>query len=729
MARPFKRGRDVSDSTRIPDSKRPAKLKHGRQEMRKVTRTMRRDQRDEHENIDEDSEQDQDDSEEEENSEQVDAEDLNSTKTYDALLTLLKNDHKQSSSSMKPAAEKSIGEENHQGDDDSSIENEDGVAGENLEDEDDSEEEELIGSESEAEDEENDVANLVTRDAFEDHFNEVTEDYINTQEKLIKKDMLRWSISDKSKFSKLGYTSIFQTPPGELLGKYESSGKVKKYTIKKRIQDAYDKNFKDEFNELESTLLEPMLTYKDILFPYKSFKNDGYRKLYVLHTLNHIYKTRDRILKNNEKLHSYQESLKNGKVTSDSEPELRDQGFTRPKVLILLPTRNACYEVVELLIKLSGAEQQENKKKFNQQFFSKDVPPENKPEDFQHTFKGNNNDFFCIGMKFTRKSLKLYSSFYSSDIIIASPIGLSMILENPNKRKRQYDFLSSIEVLIVDKANQIEMQNWDHMNTIYKYLNKVPKDFHGADFSRIRMWYINDQASYLRQSLIFSEYITPNVSNAVTSKSMNLAGKLKFKPIITSENCIMNSVGLKLRQIFQRFESSSPAEDPEARFNFFINSIIPSLSRSTSYDDGLLIYIPSYYDYLRLKSYMQSSTKLTFGAIDEYTSQSKLTKLRQGFANGKIKVLLYTERLHYFRRFEIKGVKNIIMYGIPTNPLFYRELIRFIGVSVFKEMAHLDLSLAKVIYSKWDAVALERIVGNERAPVLCHSANEIYEFR
>lgn len=442
-----------------------------------------------------------------------------------------------------------------------------------------------------------------------------------------------------------------------------------------------------------------------------------------MHALNHIYKTRDRILKNTTKLHVHKES------SNDEDLEFRDQGFTRPKVLIMLPTRNSCYEVVEQLIKLSGTDQQENKKKFNDQFYAKAAPPNNKPEDFKDAFKGNNSDFFCIGLKMTRKSLKLYSSFYSSDIILASPIGLSMILENPDKKKRQYDFLSSIEVLIVDKSNQIEMQNWDHVNTVMNYINKVPKEFHDADFSRIRMWSINDQARLLRQTLVFCEYLTPSINNLVSSKSFNLSGKVKFKPIINSEKSMMNSIGLKIKQIFQRFESGSPVQDPDARFKFFINTILPSLLKTSSYEDGIMIFIPSYFDYLRVKNYLKTSTKFDFGSIDEYTSQSKLTRTRQGFASGKIKLILYTERLHYFRRYEISGVKTLIMYGLPSNPLFYKELIRFIGKSVFKEECELDLALVKILFSKWDAVNLEKIVGNERAPILCNSMNELYEFR
>ena len=273
------------------------------------------------------------------------------------------------------------------------------------------------------------------------------------------------------------------------------------------------------------------------------------------------------------------------------------------------------------------------------------------------------------------------------------------------------------------------MQNWDHVNTVMKYLNKVPKEFHDADFSRIRMWSINDQAKLLRQTLVFCEYLTPSINNLISSKSYNLSGKVKFKPIINSENSMMNSIGLKIKQIFQRFDSQSPLQDPDSRYKYFINAILPSLLKTSSYEDGIMIFIPSYFDYLRVKNYLKTSTKFTFGSIDEYSSQSKLTKTRQEFASGKIKLLLYTERLHYFRRYEISGVKTLIMYGLPSNPLFYKELIRFIGKSVFKEECDLDLALVKILFSKWDAVNLETIVGNERAPVLCNSMNELYEFR
>ena len=57
------------------------------------------------------------------------------------------------------------------------------------------------------------------------------------------------------------------------------------------------------------------------------------------------------------------------------------------------------------------------------------APPGTYPADHVDMFKGNIDDSFRVGIKVTRKSVKLFSDFYQCDIILASPLGLRMSIE------------------------------------------------------------------------------------------------------------------------------------------------------------------------------------------------------------------------------------------------------------------------------------------------------------
>lgn len=47
---------------------------------------------------------------------------------------------------------------------------------------------------------------------------------------------------------------------------------------------------------------------------------------------------------------------------------------------------------------------------------------------FQAMFAGNIDDCFRLGVAVRRNAVKLYSEFYSSDLIVASPLGLRTII-------------------------------------------------------------------------------------------------------------------------------------------------------------------------------------------------------------------------------------------------------------------------------------------------------------
>ena len=49
-------------------------------------------------------------------------------------------------------------------------------------------------------------------------------------------------------------------------------------------------------------------------------------------------------------------------------------------------------------------------------------------DDFKKTFQGNIDDNFRIGLTVSKNTVRLYSKFYDSDIILASPLGLREVI-------------------------------------------------------------------------------------------------------------------------------------------------------------------------------------------------------------------------------------------------------------------------------------------------------------
>lgn len=86
------------------------------------------------------------------------------------------------------------------------------------------------------------------------------------------------------------------------------------------------------FTKLQKELFSIVYSYQDLYFPERSLKNsEEVRFVYCLHAVNHILKTRTRIIHHNSKLSK----------RTDVPDEFRDQGLVRPKVLILVPFREA----------------------------------------------------------------------------------------------------------------------------------------------------------------------------------------------------------------------------------------------------------------------------------------------------------------------------------------------------------------------------------------------------
>ncbi|KAK5127551.1 hypothetical protein LTR85_006891 [Meristemomyces frigidus] len=497
-------------------------------------------------------------------------------------------------------------------------------------------------------------------------------------------------------------------------------------SLKKRLADASRKHL-PAFDETQQAIAPYIFNYMDMLAGNRTPQNaEQLRSVACLHALNHILKGRDKVLKNTARL-----SQSENPETLD----LRDQGFTRPKVLILTETRQMAYNYGEHIVDLFQPEQQENKQRFKDSFTAPVDDRDIMPEDYSELFDGNNDNSFLTGLKFTRKTLKFFSAFYSSDIILASPLGLRRIIENEDVKKRDHDFLSSIELVIVDQADAMQMQNWENVEVVFKHLNLQPRETHGTDFNRVRSWYLDGNAKYLRQMIVFSAYITPEMNRLFNTSMLNVSGKAKLSPNYEGTITASTVAGLGIKQTFSRFDSASPDLDPDARFKYFTTALLPSLLRLPKPADGaqgILVFIPSYFDFLRLRNFFATSTltqNISFGAIHDYSEVSDQRRARSHFLSGRHSILLYTQRAHHFFRLRLKGGKRVVLYGVPDNGIFYEELVGgMVGTSVGEGRVSPEEASVRALFSKWDGLRMERVVGSGRVKGMLGGVGDTFDF-
>jgi U3 small nucleolar RNA-associated protein 25 len=247
------------------------------------------------------------------------------------------------------------------------------------------------------------------------------------------------------------------------------------------------------------------------------------------------------------------------------------------------------------------------------------------------------------------------------------------------------------------------------------------------------MWYLDDQAKYLRQTIVLTSYITPEISSIFNSTTRNFEGLVKYQPLHDGS---LLSTGLDIKQTFSKIPAKDPQGDPDARFSFFASIIIPWILRLPRPPDGalgVLVFIPSYFDFVRVRNYFSGSpavSSIAFGTLSENhtPTDAEVRRARSHFLSGRHSVLLYSGRAHHFYRYLIKGVKRVVVYQLPDNPLFYREIVSaYLRDSISAgRMAEAEGSI-RVLFSRWDFLKLERTLGTERAGRMMKS-EDTFEF-
>ncbi|CAH8306800.1 unnamed protein product [Eruca vesicaria subsp. sativa] len=449
-------------------------------------------------------------------------------------------------------------------------------------------------------------------------------------------------------------------------------------------------------------------SYMDILHSNKKPFYNGYRgedsshvDAYLMHSLNHIFRSRDLVKKNERKI----SKLCHGETPDD---RFRDRAFTSPKVLILLPQRSIAFRVVNRLIQLTPEAHRdtvEHHCRFNDEFGCEEESDDDdgkpsKPRDWEALFgEGNNDDTFVLGIKYTRKSIRLYNDFITSDMIIASPLGLVLV--------DGCIFTSTLEIHFF-----IMIQNWTHVQTVVTILNEKSSAHHNTDINRVRPMYRDGYARFYRQSIILSSYLTPDINSLFNHQCVNYKGKMKLE---CEYKGVRHEVLHSVTQIYEKFDADSVKQADYARLEYFTKKIFPRIKDSVQ--GGVMIFMSSNAELTMLRKFL-SSQKASFCIVNESVSQKAKSRARQGFFAGSTKIMLYNERGHFYWRYTIRGIKNLIIYSLPERKEFYPQILNMLEESYDME--------ATVLFCPFDVFRLQRIVGHASAKSLLSSQQRTF---
>ncbi|VDN55240.1 unnamed protein product [Dracunculus medinensis] len=472
----------------------------------------------------------------------------------------------------------------------------------------------------------------------------------------------------------------------------------------------------DYFSEHFSKIIDPICKERisnsaNTFMP--SIATINLQVLYCLHSLHHIISTRNLVISNNLYLRELREK---GNLKEESIENARDQGFARPKVLILCPMRKDALSLVNLFRTLIFGNSDRpfisNFHRFQKEFGGSDCGISEKRNvdiEFKQLMSGNIDDCFRIGIGFAKKCLKLYTSFADSDIIIASPLGLRMVIADAQSEITiEKDFLASIEILIIDKAEILLMQNWEHVLFVTDNLHCQPKEI-TTDISRVRHWSISQDAKLYRQTVLLSSFSLAEFKAFFKCKCFNFAGLVS---LFSSSNGYLDQVETMVYQELQRIAVDLSVNQSDIRFQHFKDKVLRKC------ETGTAIFIPSYFDFVRIRNFLKNENE-SFVQLCEYSKPGKIAKARDLFFKRERKLVLITERFHFFKRYHIKGIKSVIFYQPPAFPKFYHEIINM-------AISDGNYIISRMLYTKFDAIRIINIFGKRYYREIAKSVKDVH---
>lgn len=188
----------------------------------------------------------------------------------------------------------------------------------------------------------------------------------------------------------------------------------------------------------------------------------------------------------------------------------------------------------------------------------------------------------------------------------------------------------------------------------------------------------------------------------------------------------IRQVAVQIPQVFHRIEVNSLQSSFDTRFDHFVNIILPQCKTPSM--AHCLIYVPSYFDFIRIRNYFKKET-MSYVQICEYTKDAKIARARDMFFHSSAHFLVYSERAHFFRRARVKGIRHLVMYQPPSWPNFYPEMINFMQeANQNRRDGGANSMTVTVLYTKYDMMQISAIVGSETAGKMITSEKSTHMF-
>ena len=511
-----------------------------------------------------------------------------------------------------------------------------------------------------------------------------------------------------------------------------------------------------EFTSESQRLFAALSSGDDVVFWSQAFHESRVaRSVYLsvsAFALSHMLHQSTRVEKNNKRLRKRPDL------------ECRDQGPNRARICVLAPFRANAFEIVRNWIALLDLQPDAvgNYENFAAEFEGQDSRNESarnwedwRRELFKGHYDDSNYDDFVIGISFNHGKLRLQfpktaQALCNVDVVIASPLALSRIAasdfktlrvkekfahqtevmegepspESPEEEDETpvMDFLSGIELLIVDRIDALAMQNFENARDVVRAVNAQAVATISADINRIEEKFLSPHsARAARQTVLIA-------GSVMRDDYIAGLGLREDKVSVEGDACstgtaLHRALKQKIKQqFFIRLPVAKAEERSEALLAYFKSTFWSEIGNDIKY---LVIVVAETADLPALKECLDDE-----GVVDCFLSELDLSDIGgkrrkqmkavlRGFREGDLRTIVVTERLLWYQRIRISAGKHVLFYGCPKTDSVYADILADIEDPL--------RCTSTCIYTANERTALERIVGSANIDKLVTPGAELHD--